>query len=412
MKLARLFILFCSVFSFVSCQQEEEKTAESLIELAKNWRVEILVSEEVTIPFEFELQEEGGSYSVDFINAGERLHTKGVRVTQDSLIIPGYVFATELRAKIIDGITLEGLFVRFDRGESYEIPFKASANQNFRTIENPEKASFDFNGKWEVNFANEEDTTFAIGKFQQNGNKVSGTFLTATGDYRFLQGEVSGNEMQLSTFDGSHLFLFKATGLENGKLEGGFWSGNHWHEKWTAVRNENAVLPDPNTLTTITGNDEVFHFAFPTIDGDTLRLADEQFEDKVVLVQIMGTWCPNCMDETRFLVELKDKYPELEIVGVAFENHEGEVLKNHIEGYKEKLNVTYSIVIGGKASKKIASEAFPMLSGITSFPTTILIDKDKHIRFIHTGFNGPGTGEVYKEFVKEFTEKVEELTKK
>ena len=49
-----------------------------------------------------------------------------------------------------------------------------------------------------------------MGEFSQAGDSVAGTFLTETGDHRFLAGQVRGAEMYLSTFDGAHAFLYKA----------------------------------------------------------------------------------------------------------------------------------------------------------------------------------------------------------
>jgi hypothetical protein len=58
-------------------------------------------------------------------------------------------------------------------------------------------------------------------------------------------------------------------------------------------------------------------------------------------------------------------------------------------------------LVGGEASKKVASEKFKQLSGISSFPTTLFIGKSGVIEKIHTGFNGPGTGELYLNFKQE-----------
>jgi hypothetical protein len=50
-----------------------------------------------------------------------------------------------------------------------------------------------------------------------------------------------------------------------------------------------------------------------------------------------------------------------------------------------------------------------MLKGTVSFPTTIFIDRSGKVRRIHTGFTGPGTGEHYHQFVKEFNVFMSEL---
>lgn len=415
MKTAQLIttLLMISLFACKSGAQQtsdsEEKKQSTEVPtqpLKRMWRAELIASENVTIPFNFELDGKDGNYIATFKNADERLVTPNVIVKGDSIFIPGHVFASEFRGKITDENTIEGVFEKLDTKNPYLIPFKAYAEQNYRIVENCKEVMFDFSGKWEVNFVNEGDTTKAIGIFNQKYTRITGTFLTATGDYRYLEGEVSGKEMQVSTFDGSHLFLFKASAQEDGTIKGDFWSGKNWYESWVGVKNEKASLPSPDELTYINGRYGEFNFEFPDAEGNMMALADRQFANKVTLVQITGTWCPNCMDETRYLVELKKRYPELEIVAVAFEKFDGEKLKNHLDTYKSKLGITYPILVGGKADKNSASESFPLLSGISSFPTLLIVDKKKKIRNIHTGFSGPGTGETYLKFTKSFEEKL------
>jgi hypothetical protein len=50
-----------------------------------------------------------------------------------------------------------------------------------------------------------------------------------------------------------------------------------------------------------------------------------------------------------------------------------------------------------------------MLNKVISFPTSIYIGKDGKVKRIHTGFNGPGTGSYYSDYVKATTALVEYL---
>ncbi len=77
---------------------------------------------------------------------------------------------------------------------------------------------------------------------------VKGTFRTKTGDYRYLDGVVDGDTLKLSTFDGTHVFMFKAQ-VTDSTFQGYFYSGNHSVEKFIAKRNDAFELPDANTLT-------------------------------------------------------------------------------------------------------------------------------------------------------------------
>jgi len=50
-----------------------------------------------------------------------------------------------------------------------------------------------------------------------------------------------------------------------------------------------------------------------------------------------------------------------------------------------------------------------MLNKVVSYPTTIFIDKKGKVRKIHTGFNGPATGDKYIAFKEDFESFVEML---
>lgn len=140
----------------------------------------------------------------------------------------------------------------------------------------------------------------AVGIFEQDGDKLSGTFLTPTGDYRYLDGHIDDNTLQLSAFDGEHaFFLFKAELTEKDQ-QGIFRSGRSKSEKWTAQRDFTASLPDANSLTYLKEGYDRLEFNFPDPEGNTVSLSDPRYQAKVVIVHLFGSWCPNCMDETHF----------------------------------------------------------------------------------------------------------------
>lgn len=87
--------------------------------------------------------------------------------------------------------------------------------------------------------------TDAIGEFQQHGSHLTGSFLTATGDYRYLEGVVSGDSLKLSAFDGDHAYLFTAKIDDEKTISASkLYAGAAGFQQWSAVRNENARLPD------------------------------------------------------------------------------------------------------------------------------------------------------------------------
>ena len=152
-------------------------------------------------------------------------------------------------------------------------------------------------------------------------------------------------------------------------------------------------------------------FSFPNPDGQTISLSDEKYKNKVKLVQILGTWCPNCADETQFLVNYFKENPsdDLEIIGLAYEKQRkpGKAAQA-VNRMKERFDIPYEILIAGTNNKTEAAETLPMLNAVISYPTLIYIDKNDKVRKIHTGFSGPATS-TYPEFVKEFNTFMKEL---
>jgi len=299
-----------------------------------------------------------------------------------------------------DGNILKGNWFNYAKSSDYKLPLNATPQNANRHLQKPLS---NLSGKWKVTFSNETANAYsAIAEFSQKGNDITGTFLTETGDYRFLSGWVDGKKLRLAAFDGAHAFLFTAL-YEKETLTGQFYSGNHWQEPWVAERDETFSLQNANELTYIKEGYDKIEFAFPDMKGDTLSFPNSSYQDKVVIVQILGSWCPNCMDESRLYANLYKQYANkgLEIIGLAFERPEDfEKIQSIVKRYKQQMDIDYKILWAGKASKKIAAEKMPMLNHVMSFPTSIFIDKKGTIRKIHTGFSGPATKQ-YATYVEE-----------
>jgi peroxiredoxin len=207
--------------------------------------------------------------------------------------------------------------------------------------------------------------------------------------------------------------LFQAS-IQEGRMIGVFYSGNHYKETFIAHRNDNFTLDDPESLTFLKEGYDDFEFSFPDVNGEMVSLADDRFKNKVVVVQLMGTWCPNCLDESKFLTSFYESYQSkgLEIVALSFEyvKTKAKAFAN-LERLKNNLNITYPLLLAqyGSTDKNLAQEKLPMLNKVWSYPTTIVLGRDHQVRKIHTGYNGPATGQVYLDFVDDFTTFIETL---
>lgn len=379
-------------------------------ELEGSWRFEFSIEGEA-LPFNAEISTEEGNLCFYVVNAEERIRAERFKVEGDSVSIQLPIFNTELKGVLHGDSIIVGTYFDYSRKGNYSIPFSAKKHVKARFY-GAQAPLFDPTGRWEVRFSPDSESEYqAIGEFIMEGQNVHGTFLTTTGDYRFLEGNMYGDSLFLSCFDGSHVFLFKAQ-IEGESIRGDFWSGDHWQENWQGIRNEKAMLPDANSLTYLKDGFDQIEFSFNNIEGETVSLIDDKFKNKVVIVQIMGSWCPNCMDETAYLVSLYNNLSSqgLEIVSLAFEKSDNEETNLHsLKRLRDHFKVPYEILLAGKASKREAANKLPMLNHVLSFPTSIYIDRTGKVRRIHTGFSGPGTGEYYKEFVEETNRFVTQL---
>lgn len=373
------------------------------------WKGELKLQENNILSFIFTVDK---NQRITIQNAEERILLKESIKENDSLQYYFSSFPNYLIFKINSKKRISGFFVNPDRKiNQARLAFNAKYyGDNEPTYLGKNDTLLD--AKWEVYFnSNSEDKFPSIGKFKQEKSKLTGTFLTESGDFRFLSGSFKKNKLILFSFDGAHVFLFTAT-LKNDTLKGEFFSGSHYQTNWIGYKNEAFELENPDSLTYMVK--DTFAFNFKTTNDDEYTYPNEALKNKVVIIQILGTWCPNCLDETVFYKELYKEYNHLglEIIAIAYETPEsfdGKVKR--INRYIENKEIEYPILVGGNASKKECSEDFHMLNDITSFPTSIFINKEGKVIKIHTGFNGPGTGKIYTDYKKKTKNLIERLLK-
>lgn len=399
----RFLLLTLSFILFISCNTKITKTLDT-----GTYRAVLQVQDNQELPFIFEVKNDS---IFTIFNADEIITVDEITYKNDSVVIQTPVFEGYIIAKIEEN-SLKGSFIKPSLDQI--VPFEAIKNEN--RFSSKKEATINITGNWETvfNADNKLDSYLAKGIFTQTNNKVTGTFRTTTGDYRYLEGIVDGDSLKLSTFDGAHAFLFTAKATDS-TLNGFFYSGNHWKEPFTAKLNNEYELPNEENLTFIKNGYEYFDFSFPDTRGRVVSLRDPEFNNKVIILQIMGTWCPNCLDESKFLVNYIKENPnkDLQIIALAFEEAKTrEIAYEKIKRFKKRIGIEYPVLLaqfGNLANKTFAQQKLPMLNHIISYPTTIFMDKSGKVRKIHTGFNGPATGEKYNEFTKEFEVFVDEL---
>ena len=366
------------------------------------------------LPFTLELVQTDDGLAATYINGDEHVSVEAVEQRGDRLVLRMPAFNTTIDAQVQPDGSLAGTMdlVRHN-ATTYTFPFAAIPATPHRFFPASDATPIDVSGRWAVTFTSEDGgTSPAVAELRQTGATVQGTFLTPTADHRYLAGEVRGDSLYLSCFDGSHVFLYKAALQGDGTLAGSFWSGQHYHARWEATRDPAAALPDAYALTYLKDGYERFDFTFPDMGGTPVSLSDPRFADKVVVVTLAGSWCPNCHDEAAFMADFYETYRDrgLEVVALMYEHYDDPALaREQVQAFRDKFGLAYPTLIAGSSVKTAAAETLPMLNTVLAFPTTIFIDRAGQVRRIHTGFSGPGTGVHYETLTREFTTFVEEL---
>ena len=343
----------------------------------------------------------------EIVNGAERIPID-IKWEKDSTFTSSLpLFNTYFKGKKEKGI-VTGEWVDPTRTGDYRIPFQI-VNNKIREFDT--KVHVPVHLKYKIVF--EDDSVPAILNLEVVKEEfvTYGTVLTETGDYRYLQGEpLENNQFYLSAFDGTHLF-YLAGQLVDTKIEGVFMSGKHYIAKFTGEADSNFELRKADELTWMKNPKETLSLKL-NADAKTERsFGEKDWKGKVTLVQIMGTWCPNCTDESRFVKSMYEKYHAqgLQVVPVSFERgSDKQVAFTRINSQAKQMALPYPVYLGSGADspQKAAAIVFAQLNHVMSFPTLILIGKDGKVNKVWTGFYGPGTGVHYAEHTAEIEDAV------
>jgi peroxiredoxin len=403
-------LIFCSlIFSIGSFAQSALNNG--------SYKFKIERDDRQTIDFITSVKDSAGKKIMYIINGNDRMLVDSITFNRDSVFFELPFFESGFAAKIKNNGNLEGVWIKRAADVSRELPFTAVYNDSVRfQIKMPSASNI--TGMWTTKFKDKEQKeSDAIGQFTQIGSKITGTFLTPYGDYRFLEGVVSGDSLFLSGFDGSYALYFTGKIHNGNKISGGrFYSGNADVKTWIARKDDNAVLKTPENVTKVKPGAGKLNFRFPDLEGNLVSLNDDQFKNKIVVIQIMGSWCPNCVDETKFFMDNYDYYTSkgVAFMGLSYERTaDYEKSLKALKPFQKRFQIPYPILIAPVAvSDSLRTEkTLPQIENIMAFPTTIFIDKQGNIRKIHAGFDGPATGIHFLNYKKEFEETINKLLK-
>lgn len=379
------------------------------------WRAELLREEGLPIVFNFDLNYEKGKPFMYIRNSTERLEVRNIKAIGDSVLIDLPFFESAFFLKKQEDGSLKGEWRKGTTKGLSIMPMVAVPNRSDRFMAGTGPTE-KITGKWEMTILRPDGSPRpAIAQFLQKGSRLTGTIIAPSGDYRYLEGIVRGDSLFLSTFDGSHAYVFSARIKSATEIEGGrFYSGPTHVETFSAIRNENAQLPLDGIGVYLKPDAPALDFSFPDLDGKTVSIRDSRFQNKVVVIQLMGSWCPNCMDETNFLSKYysRNKSRGVEVVSLAYE-YSTDLTRSRasLRKFQQRFQVGYPMLITGVTSSDTlrTEKTLPQLTPIKVFPSTIFVGKDGAIKKVHSGFFGPATGEAYTNYVAEFEATINKL---
>jgi thiol-disulfide isomerase/thioredoxin len=360
------------------------------------------------VPFRFEIQQKGDTLSAAFFNGEERVTSTGGRISNGAITLNFDHYATRLTATLTDGV------IRGSYGGARNGMHEFAARPHHATRASRDKAP-DISGVWDLPYESPKGEHAWQLVVQQTGSQVSAAILRVDGDTGSMTGEFRNDRFKLSHFDGARASILEIVPESDGTLEvdlKGFHNPDkHFHAVRLAEAKTNG-LPEPtnpNEHTQIKNWNEPLRFSFPDLNGNTVSSTDARFKDKVVIVNVTGSWCPNCHDEAPFLAELYRNYHSqgLEIVALDFEEADQRKDPTRLQAFIKKYGIDYTYLLAGEPSEVL--NKVPQAVNLNSWPTTFFIGRDGKVRAIHAGFAAAASGPFNLALKKQTTEQVERL---
>src|SRR6185436_1079032 len=249
----------------------------------------------VEIPFKLDITRDGSAVKGAFVNGDDRETSTSGTYDNGKLVLRFDDYATKLTATVKNGI-LEGEWGPYQKKLH---PFSAKPFVAAAPSKDPAPS---IDGVWEVQgvaSAKGESTWRLI--VRQRGSEATATILRVDGDTGSVAGRYQDGKFVLSHFSGarpSMLVLKPAGSALNVELIGLRGAKEYKALRPADARAQNLPEPaDPARHTSVKDASQPFPFSFPNLNGKLVSNTDARFRNKVVLINITGSWCPNCHDE-------------------------------------------------------------------------------------------------------------------
>lgn len=129
------------------------------------------------------------------------------------------------------------------------------------------------------------------------------------------------------------------------------------------------------------------NFTLKSLSGKNMKLSE--MRGNVVLINFWASWCAPCREEMPLLNALHSKYEPLgfTVLGVNVEEHE-----KNARGFLKNFPVDFPVLLDNQ-------NTVSKLYDVIAMPTTVVVDRDGNMRFLHRGYK-PGDEKAYRKMVK------------
>lgn len=383
--------------------------------LTGRWEGTAKVSDTLTVPVHLELSGSGDRVEGTFFNGTQRSPSTEGHISGASVILKYAQFNLTFQGILKDGV-LTGTYSNNAGTFSYPLELRPYVKPTVSPANVP-----DISGVWIIPTESEKGEHAFRLIVKQTGPDVAATILRVDGDTGTLAGTFSNGKFVLSHFGDVRVSVLEVKPAPDGSLDLTLL-GTHTHAgqegqaaKLTAFRSTGAkaqILPQPDDFsahTSVRDPRQPLRFSFPDLNGKVISNTDTQFKNKVVLVNITGSWCPNCHDEAPYLAELYRKYHArgLEIVALDFEEPEQLQSLQRLHAFIKKYGIEYTYLIAG--SQPELHEKLPQAVNLNAWPTTFFVGRDGLVHAVETGFPSPGSLEFDHDAKQRYVENIEKL---
>ncbi|MCX6120221.1 MAG: TlpA disulfide reductase family protein [Ignavibacteriales bacterium] len=406
MNIKRFLFIAC-VFISLGCQHHIPKQ--------ERWVGALTIGENKQIPFQFYLDLNSTAPAGYFINGTEQTSIPEILLHDDSLSFIFSEYGAAMRG-IWNGKKWRGKFFRYRADTSWNEFVSTPKGSTKENNKSAISTGHPLAGKYQayISGSNGIDST-SIANFWMKNDSIFGTLIAPDGDYGLLAGTQVGPKATLTRFTGWQAFIME---LER---QGTQWNGSLYARsgkpmEFTLVPQSILTLElKPEYITTMKNPKVPFTFYGTTSTGTVISSEDYSLRNKALVIDIMGTWCHNCMDAAPLLQQIYSEFGKdgLEVIGLAFEISDNPaVAKKNLALFQTRFGLTYPVLFCGSTNNaNVQQKLHSQLNNFNGYPTTIFVDKKGIVKKIHVGFNGPGTGDEYQRQIQQYYETVKQLVK-